>query len=154
MPRHVYKKTKLPFDLNMLLEKGQALSAVRRDINSDADKQFAEEEEEEESLDLEAGVPSFQRDTISSFTSRAIARGLVQNRKLAAFDERASDSLLKACKVPVPRVYNDPLENNTLKIRKANSGSRSARVGMAPRTMQPKDCLTSKPSIRAALNPY
>ena len=83
--------------------------------------------EEQAFLDFDPLIPSFQRDTISSFTSRAIARSLVPNRRMAAFDERASASLLKACKIPVPRVYNDPSDSNLMKVRTPKEFSKSTK---------------------------
>ena len=52
-------------------------------------------------------VPSFQRDTISSFTSRVIARSMPKK----AYDKRTEDTLTKACIIKVPRTYVDPETN-------------------------------------------
>lgn len=58
-------------------------------------------------------MPGYQRDTITSFTSRAIARSMPKT----PFDERHKDSLTQACKIRVPRVYKDPTDNDSLRLR-------------------------------------
>ena len=64
---------------------------------------------EQEDFSHDALKPGYQRDTISSFTSRAIARSMPRK----AYDERHKDVLFKACKIPIPAIYLDPALKKT-----------------------------------------
>ena len=55
----------------------------------------------------DSNIPSFQKDTITSFTSRVIANNMVRK----AYDERHRDVIFKPCRIPAAREYIDPGEH-------------------------------------------
>ena len=89
------------------------------------DMELDEEFQEKDSL-----VPGYQRDTISSFTTRTITKSMPRT----AYDERHKDSLIQTSKIPVPRVYKDPKDGTTKVLphsRGDHARQRSVRTAMS-----------------------
>lgn len=63
-------------------------------------------------LDDEAGKPGYQKDTIISFTSRAISRSIPRH----LYIDRKEEAILKSCNTSVARTYLDPFEGK-LRVR-------------------------------------
>ena len=57
-----------------------------------------------EAFSMDPLKPGYQRDTISSFTSRAIAKSMPRKK----YDERHNEVLYAKCKIPIPAIYLDP----------------------------------------------
>jgi len=96
-------------------------------------------------------TPSFQKDTISSFTSRAITRSIPKK----PYDHRGEDVIYKRCKIPIMRQYLDPVENRvrtrTPKEDRRLEKTRSIAHAMMARTLDVSHQPDSNPLQTRAL---